>query len=187
MTDAELLIECKKGLGPQVEGTDFNDVLTQKLLAVKSFMLGAGVSETSMLDDLAVGIIVMGVADLWNVEDGEIKFSPVFYSLLSQLAIGSSVLKVTSSPAEGATAVSVNVKPVLTFNSRIKSYSIALVSYSTQVPVTIVATLDITGKLLTIETSNPLDAATKYAIVIDRAAAYAGQTMKYTVISFTTA
>jgi len=90
MTDAELLIECKKGLNIPVTGTGFDGVLTQKLLAVKSFMKGAGVSDEMMDDDLAVGVIVIGVTDLWSLQGGEVKFSPAFYTLLSQLAIGSS-------------------------------------------------------------------------------------------------
>lgn len=87
MTDAELLIECKKGLNIQEDSTAFDGVLTQKLLAVKSFMKRGGVLEATMEDDLAIGIIVMGVADLWNLKGGEIKFSPAFYSLLTQLAM----------------------------------------------------------------------------------------------------
>ena len=46
-------------------------------------MARAGVSEEIMEDDLAIGVIVMGVADLWNIEGGEIKFSPAFNTLLS--------------------------------------------------------------------------------------------------------
>ena len=87
MTDAELLIECKKGLGIQADSTAFDGVLTQKLLAVKGFMTGAGVSAEMMATDLAVGVIVMGVTDLWKVEGGESKFSPAFYTLVSQLAM----------------------------------------------------------------------------------------------------
>jgi len=88
MTDAELLTASKIGLNIQVESSAFDGVLTQKLLAVKSFMKRAGVSDDSMLDDLAVGVIVMGVADLWSAGGGEIKFSPAFNTLLSQLAMG---------------------------------------------------------------------------------------------------
>ena len=88
MTDAELITECKIGLTIQPESTVFDGVLNQKLLAVKSCMKRAGVSDELMLDDLAVGIIVMGVGDLWNDKSGEIKFSPAFYTLLSQLAMG---------------------------------------------------------------------------------------------------
>ncbi len=89
MTDAELLLECKKGLGIPAASTGFDGVLAQKLLSVKAYMTNAGVSEDRMEDDLAVGIIVIGVTDLWSIQGGEIKFSPVFHVLLSQLAITS--------------------------------------------------------------------------------------------------
>lgn len=87
MTEDELVIQCKIGLNIQIESTDFDDVLAQKLLAVTSYMKGAGVSVEMMDDDLATGVIVMGVTDLWNVGGGEIKFSPVFNTLLGQLAM----------------------------------------------------------------------------------------------------
>lgn len=186
MTDAELLIECKKGLNIQVASTDFDGVLTQKLLAVKSYMKSAGVSDDTMLDDLAVGIIVMGVTDLWNMGGGEIKLSPAFNVLLSQLAIGSTILTVLSSPANGATAVAVNVQPVLTFNRRIESYKVSLVNYDTLIPVTITVSLDIAGKIFTLKPGSDLAPATKYAIVVDTATAFSGQALSYTVISFTT-
>ena len=86
MTTAELLTACKEGLNIQVNSTDFDNVITQKILAVKSFMKRSGVSDTAMEDDLAVGIIVMGVSDIWNSEVGEIKLSPAFNTLLAQLA-----------------------------------------------------------------------------------------------------
>ena len=88
MTTAELLIECKKGLGMQVDSYAFDDLLTPKVLAVTSFMKRAGVSDLMMADDLAVTVIIMGVNDLWNIKSGDIKFSPVFYGFLSQLAMG---------------------------------------------------------------------------------------------------
>lgn len=89
MTDAELLIECKKGLNIPTSSTNFDGVLMQKILAIKSYIKNAGVSDEMMADPLAVGIIVMGVSDLWNLSGGEIKFSPVFNTLLSQLVIAS--------------------------------------------------------------------------------------------------
>ena len=89
MINDELLIECKKGLNIPISSTAFDDVLTQKLIVVRSFLSGAGVSDTSLGTDLAIGVIVIGVTDLWNLTSGEIKFSPAFYVLLTQLAIGS--------------------------------------------------------------------------------------------------
>lgn len=86
MIDAVLLQSCKQGMNIPEGNTHFDGVLTQKILAVKSFMLGAGVSETMLGDDLSVSVIVLGVTDLWNLSSGEIKFSPVFYLLVNQLS-----------------------------------------------------------------------------------------------------
>lgn len=85
MTDAEVLAACKTGLNISLGTTTLDGILNQKLLAVKSYMKNAGVSDVKMNDDLAVGAIVMGVADIWNVEGGETKLSPAFHTLLTQL------------------------------------------------------------------------------------------------------
>jgi hypothetical protein len=85
MTDTELLAACKTGLNISLETTTLDGILNQKLLAVKSYMKNAGVSDVKMNDELAVGAIVMGVADIWNLEGGETKLSPAFHTLLTQL------------------------------------------------------------------------------------------------------
>jgi hypothetical protein len=85
MTDTELVIECKIGMGISLENTVFDSLLKQKILAVKSFMKGAGVSDSKMDDDLAVGVIVMAVNDLWENQSGEVKFSQAMLTLLNQL------------------------------------------------------------------------------------------------------
>jgi hypothetical protein len=85
MTDAELLNACKAGLGISGDSTAFNSLLTQKIKAIQMYMRNAGVSEEALKNELAVGVIVMGVADLWEMEGGEVKFSPAFFTLLSQL------------------------------------------------------------------------------------------------------
>ena len=79
--DNELLTACKIGLNIPVESEDFDDILEQKIGAVKRYMKRAGVTEENM--DLAV--IVLGVTDLWNTKAGEVKFSPVFDTLVVQL------------------------------------------------------------------------------------------------------
>lgn len=89
MTSAELLIECKRGLNIPEDTTAFDGALTQKILAVTSYMTGAGVSETMLADNLAVGVIVMGVTDLWSLSGGDIKFSAAFHLLVTQLAVRS--------------------------------------------------------------------------------------------------
>ncbi|MGJ9381803.1 hypothetical protein [Salipaludibacillus sp. CF4.18] len=88
MNDEILVGECKKGLGYSVKTTAIDGVIKQKLMAVKGYMLGAGVPEEKIYSDLAVGIIVMGVADLWELKSGEVKFSSAFHTMLSQLAMG---------------------------------------------------------------------------------------------------
>ena len=85
MTNEELLVECKKGLNISLDTTALDGILTQKILAIKSFMRNAGMPETRIDDDLAVGVIVMGVADIWELKGGEAKMSPAFYMFLNQL------------------------------------------------------------------------------------------------------
>ncbi|WP_379135991.1 hypothetical protein [Paenibacillus sp. sgz500958] len=68
------------------QGDVFDGILLPKLLAVKSYMAGAGVSDEMMADDAAIGAIVVGVTDLYNLNSGEIHFSAVFHLLLTQLA-----------------------------------------------------------------------------------------------------
>ncbi|WP_274363718.1 hypothetical protein [Paenibacillus thermotolerans] len=96
MTEEELIAECKAGLDISEGSTAFDKIIKQKLRAVIGFMKSAGVSDAKMNTDLAVGVMVMGVADLWNNASGEIKFSPAFHTLLTQLAV-------SSLPAEGTT------------------------------------------------------------------------------------
>jgi hypothetical protein len=92
MTNEDLLLECKKGLNIPVASTNFDGTLNQKIVAVKTYMSGAGVSEELLTNGLAVGAIVMGVTDIWNIQGGGIKFSPLFYDFITHLAIKSGVL-----------------------------------------------------------------------------------------------
>lgn len=86
MAGVNLLEECKKGLG--IDGTGLDPLLNQKLMAVKAFMIGAGVPEGKIESDLGIGVVVMGVTDLWELKSGEVKFSPVFFTLVNQLSAG---------------------------------------------------------------------------------------------------
>lgn len=85
MTQEELLTAVKAGLS--VSGNYNDTVLTQKILAVTSYMTNAGITETNLYSDLGVACICVGVTDLWNLSSGEIKFSPVFGMLVEQLAV----------------------------------------------------------------------------------------------------
>lgn len=84
MTEPELIIECKLGLGYQ-EDAEIDRPISQKINTVKGFMKRAGVSEDILNSPDAVGVIVMGVGDIWNQEAGAVKFSPAFISMVSQL------------------------------------------------------------------------------------------------------
>ncbi|MBT2735139.1 hypothetical protein [Bacillus sp. ISL-7] len=85
MNTIDLLDECKIGLGISLNSSAFDGLLNQKIKAVQSFMKNAGVSDAKMNDDLAVGVIVMGVADLWQTSPGEVRFSPALNTLINQL------------------------------------------------------------------------------------------------------
>lgn len=91
MNEEQLLVECRIGLGMSAATTAMDGAIKQKLHLVKSFMRGSGVSEEMLNDPLAVGTIVVGVTDTWNLSSGEIKFSPIFYTLTTQLAARSLV------------------------------------------------------------------------------------------------
>ncbi|HSW62567.1 MAG TPA: hypothetical protein VLH56_04520 [Dissulfurispiraceae bacterium] len=84
----DMLMQCKLGLGIQTSETVFDGVLMQKITAVKSFLRGAGVAEAVISGDDAVGVIVMGVGDIWNQAAGEVKFSPAFTAIAAQLRAG---------------------------------------------------------------------------------------------------
>lgn len=84
---ANLLTECKIGLNLSLEPNDEIDkTLDQKINAVKMYMIGAGVREEMITSPLGIGVVVMGVTDLWELRAGEVKFSPVFHTLVTQLA-----------------------------------------------------------------------------------------------------
>ncbi|WP_200411381.1 hypothetical protein [Virgibacillus salexigens] len=89
MENEKLLEECKKGLGISIEPNEAIDgLILQKLMTVKLFMKGSGVPDEKLDGDLAIGVIVMGVTDLWELKSGEVKFSPAFFTLVTQLAVG---------------------------------------------------------------------------------------------------
>lgn len=83
MTDAELLIKIKKGLGIT---SDFQDETIQVYVDdVKAFMLSAGVLPEVIESAASVGCIMRGVADLYNFGSGTAKFSTYFIQRLIQL------------------------------------------------------------------------------------------------------
>jgi len=85
MTDEELLVECRKGLGYTVSSEAIDASINQKMQIAKAFMLGAGVPEESIYNMVAIGALVCGISDIWNLEAGKVKFSELFFMLTNQL------------------------------------------------------------------------------------------------------
>lgn len=84
MTEAELLAAVKISMG--LSGTAIDAKISMHIAAVKGYLLNGGVSEEQQETDAGIQLIAMGVTDIGNVKAGETKFSPVFYSLVTQLA-----------------------------------------------------------------------------------------------------
>ena len=97
-----------------------------------------------------------------------------------------SALAVYSDPADEETAVLVSDNIVLTFNNKIVQENIFVTSsVGAIIPVT--KTLDVTGKILTINPNADLSAATMYLVNIVGVVDIYNQTLAPSVVNFTTA
>lgn len=86
MTDEEILEKVKTGLA--VDGDYTDDTLKIKVMAVKQYMLNAGVSQSVLETDLGIATLTIGVNDIWSLGPGEIKFSFAFdMCLMPQLKV----------------------------------------------------------------------------------------------------
>lgn len=85
MTDAQILTTVKQMLFGTDAGTFRDDLLTAYINEVKDFMRNAGVNESVISSDSAVGIIAIGVSDLWNYQAGGVKLSEYFTQRVIQL------------------------------------------------------------------------------------------------------
>ncbi len=81
----DLLSACKTGLNISLNTTALDGVLNQKILTVKGYLASSGVSSAAMETDMGVGVIVLGVTDLWELNGGQAKFSNLFMTLAAQL------------------------------------------------------------------------------------------------------
>lgn len=70
-----------------ITGNYLDDMLLQKIKEVKSFMIFCGVSEDIVNSDIAVGVIAIGVNDLYSPQgtSGAQKFSEYFFQRVYQL------------------------------------------------------------------------------------------------------
>lgn len=84
MEQSELLKEVKEGLG--ITG-NFQDKTIEKYIdEVKQFLFDGGVSQEVVNDKTTVGIIIRGVADLWNYGSGGTSLSQYFIQRATQLS-----------------------------------------------------------------------------------------------------
>ena len=85
MTEQELLTKIKAGLG--ITGDYQDEALLFYIDEVKHFMRSAGVAQSVVDSSEAVGVIMRGVADLWNYGSGSVKLSEYFTQRVIQLAL----------------------------------------------------------------------------------------------------
>lgn len=79
-----LLEKVKTALG--ITGNYQDSLLQLYIDEVLNFMIDAGVSSRVANSDVATGLIIRGVADLWNYGAGSADLSPYFISRVIQLA-----------------------------------------------------------------------------------------------------
>ena len=84
-----LLKACKHGLRISESNTAYDELIRQKIAVVENYMRNAGVSEQMLASEQAIGTIVLGIVDIFGVAPGEMKFSQVFHTLVTQLALKS--------------------------------------------------------------------------------------------------
>jgi hypothetical protein len=68
---------------------DYQDAaLTEFIVEVKAYLMDAGVADNVLESDVACGLIVRGVIDLWNYGAGDARLSNYFIQRTIQLASG---------------------------------------------------------------------------------------------------
>lgn len=80
-----MLEKVKSGLG--ITGTYQDTTIQRYINEVIQFLISGGVPKEIAYDDLNVGLIIRGVADLWNYGSGGTSLSPYFIQRATQLAL----------------------------------------------------------------------------------------------------
>ena len=91
MSELNILSEVKTRLN--LTGTYHDNLINAYIQDVKDYLLDAGVSQEVVDNEVSVGVIARGVADLWNYGSGEGKFSDIFYQRAIQLTYKKLVAK----------------------------------------------------------------------------------------------
>jgi hypothetical protein len=86
MTDAERLATVKQMLFGSDSGSFRDDMLNAYISEVMDFMKNAGVNDSTIQATASVGVIAIGVNDLWNYSAGGVKLSEYFKQRVIQLA-----------------------------------------------------------------------------------------------------
>lgn len=86
--DADLIDDIKSRLG--IIGDYQDDLLLNYANDCKDYMRSAGVDSDLIDDEICVGAIARGVADLWNLASGDGKFSEIFLQRVIQLTMEAS-------------------------------------------------------------------------------------------------
>lgn len=85
VSDNDLLAKVKKILG--VTGTFNDDAISLLITDVKYYLIDAGMHETAVNGEAAIGVITRGVADLWNLGSGTVNLSPYFKERAAQAVL----------------------------------------------------------------------------------------------------
>jgi hypothetical protein len=85
MTDNEILATVKTMLFGSTAGTFRDDMLKMYIKETISFMESAGVAADVAKSEKSVGVIALGVSDLWNYQPGGVKLSDYFKQRVIQL------------------------------------------------------------------------------------------------------
>ena len=85
VAEAELLSKVKSVLG--VSGNFHDTALGILITDVKYYLEDAGCSRDAVNGQVAVGCIIRGVADLWNIGSGTVNLSPYFKERAAVLAL----------------------------------------------------------------------------------------------------
>lgn len=83
MADSELLSEVKTALG--IGGTYQDNTLQIYINETKEYLRDAGISDSIIDSEKAIGIITRGVSDLWNYGQGNAQLSQYFKERAIQL------------------------------------------------------------------------------------------------------
>lgn len=77
-----LLDDVKIALGSNDDDTATNIMINSKITAVREL---ADLPDSVMDTELGNALIVIGVTDIWNLQAGEIKFSPAYDIIWNKL------------------------------------------------------------------------------------------------------